>query len=72
MVVFIGTLKMVALIMTHAVPPQNLTTGRPQEIFPTAFPVSEHNYSQSSFISGIIALKFAIWSNTIETGMIYP
>jgi hypothetical protein len=68
MTLFIGTLKMVALIVTYAVPPQNLTTGRPQAIFPTAFPVSEHNYSQSSFISEIIALKIAMYSNTIETG----
>jgi hypothetical protein len=28
MAVFIGTLKMLALIVTYAVPPQNLTTGR--------------------------------------------
>jgi hypothetical protein len=68
MAVFTGTLKMVALIVTHAVPLHNLTTGRPQAIFPTVFPVSEHNYSQSSFINGVIALKIAMYSNTVETG----
>jgi hypothetical protein len=52
--------KMVALVVTHAVPLRNLTTGRPEAIFPTVFPVSEHNYSQSSFITGIIALKIAM------------
>jgi len=54
--------------MTYAVPLQDLTTGRPQAIFPTAFPFSKHNYSQSSFINGIVALKIAMLSNTIETG----
>jgi len=49
-------------------PHQDLTTGRPQTIFPTAFPVSKRNYSPSSFIDGIIALKIAMLSNTIETG----
>ena len=51
MAVFKGTLEMVALIVTYAVPQQNLT-----------------NYSQASFINGIIALKIAMYSNTIETG----
>ena len=60
MAVFIGTLKVVALIMTHAVSLHNLTTVRPQAIFPAAFPVSEHNYSRSSFVNGIIALKIAM------------
>jgi hypothetical protein len=57
---FIGTLKMMALVMTPDVPPQNVNTRGPQKSLPTAFPVSEHDYRQPSFTNGIMALKIAM------------